>query len=173
MTASERIDAMVRDGLAPFLKTFGFRRRGNSFARKFTHGFDVFGLQKSPWGNQRATSFTVNLGICWPRAQAILGRPVDKMPFTKSHCTVFRRNGCVMRERRDFWWNVRGDTPLDSIQLDLLERIDRYVIPWFDWTHDIDHSLQLTREYQLTDFIAALEKVQEELTQHDERRVAQ
>ena len=168
MTASENIDTMVHDGLAPFLRTFGFRRRANSFARTFTHGFDVFGLQKSPWGNKQATSFTVNLGICWPRAQALLGRPVDKMPFTDSHCTVFRRIGDIMPEHRDFWWKVQQDTPLDSIQLDLLERIERYVIPWFEWAHEIDHSLQLTREYKLIDFIAALEKVKEELTRQDE-----
>ena len=47
MNASENIDTMVRSGLAPFMKTFGFRRRGNCFARAFAHGFDVFGVQKS------------------------------------------------------------------------------------------------------------------------------
>jgi len=167
MNASENIDAMVRSGLAPFLKTFGFRRRGNSFARPFAYGFDVFGVQKNPWGTKQATSFTVNLGICWPRAQGLLGRPIGGMPFTDSHCTVFRRVGWVMPERRDFWWRVKADTSLDSVQLDLLERVDRYVIPWFDWGHDITHSIQLAQEYKLIDFIAALEKVRAEIGQPD------
>jgi hypothetical protein len=165
MNASESIDAMVRSGLAPFLKTFGFRRRGNSFARAFAHGFDVLGVQKNPWGTKHSTSFTVNLGICWPRAQELLGRPIDRMPFTDSHCTVFRRVGCVMPERRDIWWHAKAETPLNSVQLDLLERVDRYVMPWFDWAHDINHSIQLAREYKLIDFIAALEKVREEIDQ--------
>lgn len=165
MNVSANIDAMVRDGLTPFLKTFGFRRRGNSFARTFAYGFDVLGLQKSQWGNREATSFTVNLGVCWTRAQALLGRSVDKMPFTNSHCTVFGRIGCVMPEHRDFWWKIQWETPLDSVQLDLLERIDRYVIPWFDWAHDINNSLQLTREYKLIEYIAALEIVKKELNQ--------
>jgi hypothetical protein len=164
MTASDKIDTMVDNSIAPFLKTFGFRKRGNSFARTFAHGFDVLRVQKSPWGDKQATSFTVNLGICWPRAQALLGRPVERMPFTDAHCTVFRRVGCVMPEHRDFWWKVHLDKPLDSAQLDLLERIDRYVIPWFEWAHDIDHSLELAREYKLIGIIAALEKVKEELT---------
>jgi hypothetical protein len=74
-----------------------------------------------------------------------------------------RRIGGVMPERRDFWWKVQCDTPLNSIQLDLLERTDRYVMPCLEWAHGINNSLQLTREYKLIEFIAALEKVKEEL----------
>lgn len=156
---------MVRNGLSPFLKTFGFRRRGNSFARPFTNGFDVLGVQKSPWGSKSSTSFTVHIGICWPRAQELLGRSVDRMPFSVSHCTVFRCIGHIMPEHQDFWWKVRADSSTDAIQLDLLERVERYVTPWFEWGHDIAHTLQLAQEYKLIKFIAALEKVRDELGQ--------
>jgi hypothetical protein len=68
-----------------------------------------------------------------------------------------------MPEQRDFWWKVRDDSSLDSVKLDLLERIDRYGVPWLDRGHDIGHSIQLTKEYGLIDFIAALEQVRAEL----------
>lgn len=165
MNASEGIDAMVRTGVAPFLKTYGFRRRGNSFSRAFAHGFDVFQVQKNPWGTKKATKFTVNVGVCWPRAQEFLGRPVHSMPFSSEHCTVFRRIGEVMPERRDVWWSAKADTPLDVVLLDLVERVDRHVIPWFDSAHDVNHSLQLAQEYQLIDFIAALESIRDEIGQ--------
>lgn len=164
MTAPESIDAMVRLGLAPFLKTFGFRRRGNSFARAFEHGFDVLAVQKTSWGTKTATRFTVNLGICWPRAQELLGRPVDGMPFSDARCTVFRRIGEVMPEHRDVWWIAKADAPLDAVQLDLLERVDRHVLPWFDWAHDINGSLQLAQDYGLIEAMAALETVKTEIT---------
>jgi hypothetical protein len=152
---------MVKDGVAPFLKTFGFTRRRNSFFRPFPGGFDVVGLQKSSWNDRKSAKFTVNLGVCWLEAQALLGRPVRGIPFSAdwASCTVHRRIGRVMPEQRDFWWNVSGTSDLGAVQLDLLERLDRYAIPWLDSAHDLERSIALCKENRFPKHEAALESL--------------
>jgi hypothetical protein len=167
MDAPHKIDQMVGNGVAPFLKTFGFSRRRNAFCRAFAHGFDLLGLQKSSWNDKKSARFTINLGVCWVEAQRLLGHPVKGVPFSADvqGSTVFRRIGDLMPEQRDFWWDVRSDGEVDAVQLDLLERLDLYAIPWLETAHDLERSIALSKEYRFPRHVAVLESLRSRIGQ--------
>jgi hypothetical protein len=81
------------------------------------------GLRENLYGK-----FTVNLGVFVPEVAEHYGAGAPKSFVREYHCCVRTRLAILGPERRDVWWDIRGDV---SIAQDLLRRITRDAMPFF------------------------------------------
>jgi hypothetical protein len=150
MEAIKEIDWLAAEVIAPVMKHHGFRRRRLAFSRPFPWGFDLFVLQKGSWNTHNDARFTINLGICWTKAQGLMGKPIKGVPFSELHCTVEERIGFLMSPPKDKWWVINQNRHVLGLPEEVLDSITRFALPWFETGHDIDTSIRLAqkRHYQ-------------------------
>jgi hypothetical protein len=157
------VQSILRSTIKPLLVRSGFQQKGNWFARPFEHGFDLLELQSNQFPPTGYSKVTFNLGVCWTRAEELMGRPVSGFHFSDDHHTVFRRLGEIMPQRRDHWWQLTPEIASGSGREKIRAVLEKTALPWFERAHRIDQSIALASEYSLTEFIAALERVKTEL----------
>lgn len=157
------VQSILRSAIKPLLVRSGFQHKGNWFARPFKHGFDLIELQSRQLPPAEHSKVTFNLGLCWTRAEELMGRPVAGLHFSDDHHTIFRRIGEIMPQRRDHWWKLTPEIVSGSGGEEIREVLEKIALPWFDRAHQIDQSIALASEYGLIEFIAALERVKAEL----------
>ena len=64
-----------------------------------------------------------------------------------------------MSPRKDRWWIVSKNHPVEEIQNDIVFKIEFMTFPWFEKTHDLEFSIELAKEYRHTKHIRALESL--------------
>lgn len=140
MTAeiNRSIDALVRDAIAPALKAAGFRKQGRTFRRSAGDAIHVVSVQGSKWNTGAEGKLTVNLGVYFPAAAALLERSshVTESP-SEADCLVRRRIGLLMPARQDHWWVIDKATNLVSLGGEIAAAWAQYGAPWLDPIPDL------------------------------------
>jgi hypothetical protein len=162
MEATKEIDWLAAEVVAPVMKQHGFKRRRFAFSRSFSWGFDLLVLQKGSWNTRSDARFTINLGICWTKAQELMGRPVKGFPFSELHCTVGDRIGFLMSPPKDRWWIISENRHVLDLPKEILDSITRFALPWFETGHDIDTSIRLAQKHHHQAAIRALNEFKHE-----------
>lgn len=80
MHASQLINEILSQYLAPLMKSHGFRKRAQRFWRDNGQVIDVLDLQKSQWNSFRHAQFTINLGLFWPAINAFSADRIRVLP---------------------------------------------------------------------------------------------
>jgi len=134
----DRIEHVVRTGLAPVLKKAGYRKTARTFRKSSESSTRVTNLQASWTNNGSEGRFTLNLGVYFPEAARIHGllRVTDEP--VESDCVVSQRIGFLMPGGRDHWWEVTELTDLDALAAQVAEAWERYGHAWLDEHTDIE-----------------------------------
>jgi hypothetical protein len=148
MEPTKLIDQIVSTHLKPALLAKGFRKQGSTFWRDRGEVIDVMTVQKSQWNDGQAARFTVNMGVYWKRIHELLGEPVKTIPPKEYQCTIRQRLGRLFSVTPEFpngldhWWEVNPATDLAATASEVVDRIERFGVPWLERLHDLEFALQ-------------------------------
>ena len=129
MGASEKLEAVVREQLEPWLDAVGFRRRGSAcFVRECDGGWQVIELTKNKWSTREHIEFLVDLGV----ALALLSDGDEE----------WRQRGwpreweCHLRHRivgaKNEWITVGRFTGRRRLAARVLAGVKSVGLPWLD-----------------------------------------
>jgi len=103
---AKKIDAIIKERLAPLLKNIGFKKKARNFYREFENRIELINVQSSKWNEGNEGQFTINVGVYYPEISEITDAlPVKGMP-KEYDCTVRERIGLLMPENKDKWWKI-------------------------------------------------------------------
>ena len=127
---SKRIDAIIREGLAPLLKKEGFKKKARNFYREYEDRIEVINVQASKWNEGAEGQFTVNVGVYYPEiAEVTDAIPVKGMP-KEYDCTIRERIGLLTPEKKDEWWKIDSSTNDYEVSERVSKQVKVLCIPW-------------------------------------------
>lgn len=153
---ARRIDRVIKDGLAPVLKSQGYRKDRRTFRRREVQGTRVVNVQGSQWNAEDEGRFTVNLGVYFPTVVPFLDWMRETERPTEGDCVVNERIGFVMPARLDHWWAVTSETDLSALAREVREAWEQFGAPWLDAHADLEAARTLAMHKNLPYWAAAV-----------------
>jgi hypothetical protein len=143
------ISSAVRSGLDPSLRELKFTKEGSHYRRWHAEYCCCIYVQLSQWNNRQKSTFTLDLGVFYPKLAECRGEVAQDKPTT-AYCQLRERIG-HLTIGRDLWWTVEPSTD----EVALAEELRGSVPPiekWFSQTPslgDLPASLEATENYWL------------------------
>lgn len=138
-TTQEAYTSLLRDHIAPALRSLGFKGSGASFTADRDGVIVNLGFERSRFGDRRETLIAVNLTVAsmddWARAREsfpfLPPRPAPNEGYLEQFGTGAwqDRVGLLMPGGRDRWWTLRTSTVLASLAEEIVSAIRHYGIP--------------------------------------------
>jgi hypothetical protein len=130
--SSRLVAAVVAIGLAPLLKSSGFRKHRHHFIRTGHAGTSHLEVQSSQWNSPDRTSFTINLWTYLPAIEAARGiEPIADAGRQKlAHCGV--RIGHLLPKPDDFWWLLHGEHDIERVATEVMVAVRDFGLPYLD-----------------------------------------
>jgi len=162
---SSLIDSIVREGLAPYLKETRFKKHTRTFTRDAGPCIQIVNMQASQSNDGSEGSFTMNLGVYYPRVAERRGA-VAKGSYPKEYDSTLRtRIGALLPTGRDHWWKIKTSTDASEVARVVGDTYRQYGEPWLEWATDLRAILPQVRKQ--TDLLLAA-AVALELGDHQE-----
>lgn len=131
VTAQEKFDELVRDGVWPFLRAQDFKRTKANFHRAVGDNWQVVNLQKSAWSDRDSVRFTVNLAVAFDRLRDGVHDWAEGKRPPESRCHLRERLGFLLRDE-DVWWDVDPRTDVAALADTINTALEQYALPWLD-----------------------------------------
>jgi hypothetical protein len=136
--AQEIYKRMLRDEVAPALRSVGLRGSSGRFAVPSTTHWEQLAFQKSHWNDRDSVAFTVDLSVIrrdvW--ASMIARDPwLGKEPSPTTHIgppAVQSRIGFLRPEGVDHWWELTTGRPVEPILDEVMRDLFCLALPWLD-----------------------------------------
>lgn len=136
--AQEVYKRVLRDEVAPALRTVGLRGSSGKFAVPSTTHWAQLAFQKSYWSDRDSVSFTVNVSVirrdAWASVVA-LDPWMGKEPSPTTHLgppAVQSRIGFLRNEGVDHWWELTTGQPVEPILDEVMRDLFCLALPWLD-----------------------------------------
>lgn len=126
----KEIDKVVKDAIAPILKSAGFKKSGRTFHRVRSESTVLVNVQASQFNDRNEGRFTINLGHYDPEIAQRLGMSALSGPPKEYQCTFSKRIGQLLPEGNDKWWIVTPGEDNSAISNDVTHAIQQYALPW-------------------------------------------
>jgi Domain of unknown function (DUF4304) len=134
---------MMNSAIAPLLKSHGFRRAGQQFNRTTNGYHEYFGFQKSVHNTKYEVSFTVNVGVHHPVAEAEHGaahqaayqRWGAELSYFSGHIYVVSTVGRLSDRLGDLtqdrvpWWTFRDRVEMEQAAHAVTTAITEVALP--------------------------------------------
>jgi len=135
---ANKIDAIIKESLAPLLKNNGFKKKARSFYREFDNRIELINVQASKWNQGSEGQFTVNVGVYYPEVSEITDAlPVKGMP-KEYDCTVRERIGLLTPGKKDKWWKIDSSSNDSTVSENVAKLVDELCFPWLEKMSDLD-----------------------------------
>jgi len=154
----KKIDQVLKDHIAPFLKAKNFRRKGRHFWRDHGRVIDTLNLQKSQWNDSGDARFCINLGLVWPEVDATFPHKREGPHPSADGSTVFIRLGGLITGR-DHWWEASSKTKVAELGTEIVRALTEYALPWLERGHDPKISCEYLERLKLTPRIEAFKRI--------------
>ena len=145
MTAQEKFDELLRDGVWPFLRERDFKRTKATFHRAVGDNWQVVNLQKSAWSDRDSAKFTVNLAVALDRLRDGLHDWGEGKRPPHARCHLQERLGFLLRDDEDVWWDIDPHTDVASLADTVNTALEQYAFPWLEARSTDDALLALMR----------------------------
>ena len=133
-TALERYKALLRDELAPALRSRGFKGSGTRYELPDPTHWLLVGFQSSKWSSADAVRFTVNLFVAdkseWAALAAEQGYPSRPSPNIWYSSGLGPLRLARLAFGRDDWWEVSSERSVAATVESVLGALDAHGIPW-------------------------------------------
>lgn len=136
MNALEKIDATLKGGVFLRFKELGFKKKGLLFYKELENGeiLHLVEVEKDPFNSKEKAGFSINFGVCIPEVCKILGSSnLPKIPDLLM-CVNFEFISTLAKKNI---WNVNTETDLEGLKGDVLTKIEKYIVPWFEEREDL------------------------------------
>jgi hypothetical protein len=120
---SKLIDELLKVHLKPAIIKLGFNSKSQIFFRRNHELIEIISLQKNKWNDSDRASFTINLGVYWPKVEEIFGNQYRTFPPKEYECTLRQRLGSLFNDGNDFWWDVTFGSKIELVGLEVVEKI--------------------------------------------------
>jgi uncharacterized protein DUF4304 len=134
VTARDEYDAMIREGIAPWLRERGFRKRRNRFRRSADPGWQEVDFQASQWGDRDDVRFTINLRVA-----------VTELMSADPGAHVEERIGALIGHGEDHWWAVDPTTDTAQLAAEMRGILEQRALPWLEARGSLERLLELAR----------------------------
>lgn len=135
---TQAIDTLISAHVAPFLKSHGFRRKGQRFARDQGDAIVVLEFDRWKYNEGSVGKFGVTLGVFHPAVSRMVdearpgwGEPFDARFPPVQDCLL---DECLMppEDRREHaqYWAVDADQPVEEVARWLLSAMESTALPW-------------------------------------------
>ena len=114
MDVREKFNELLK-ALTPFLKSYGYSRRGQNFRTRRGDNWGMLFFQKGKWNTKTQLEFTVSVGV--------FSRAIDRFfqdwekdtPPEWGYEHWSKRIGFLLPGRLDKWWVIDEDTDLPAL----------------------------------------------------------
>lgn len=126
----KHVEAILKNHLAPFFKSEGFRKKAATFWRSNGDFIEVASMQRSQFNDAWQGRFCFNLGVYWKPLQKFLNRTSSAVPPHYSECFFNQRLkkdvqlGC-------HWWRLESDTNSVTLGKEVVSDFQHYGLTWF------------------------------------------
>lgn len=135
---AKRIDAIIKEGLAPLLKKEGFKKKARNFYREHENRIELINIQASKWNEGKEGQFTVNVGVYYPEiAKVTDALPVNGMP-KEYDCTIRERIGLLSQENKDTWWEINSSSNDAEVSENVANQVKELCLPWLENMSNLD-----------------------------------
>lgn len=135
---TQAIDTLIAAHIAPFLKSQGFRRKGQRFARDTGEAIEVLEFDRWKYNEGNSGKFGVTLGVFHPAVSRMVdearpgwGEPADARFPPVQDCLL---NECLMppEDQREHaqYWPIDADNPIEEVAGRLLPALETAALPW-------------------------------------------
>lgn len=125
------IAAISKFAYSQEMKSLGFKRSGNHMYRPSADLFHGVHFQASQWGTSEQGEFTINLVVTSSILyEAWTGKPLPRNPATALF-PIQQRIGAIMPKHNDHWWSVSQTTDMKALELEILDTLTSYALPFF------------------------------------------
>jgi hypothetical protein len=140
-------DSIIRDTIAPFFKTLGFKKQGQNFARVTNDLFQCFNIQRSQWNSyESSVSFTFNFGFYNSEIRRIAWNKEDNLSFPKTtDCFLYSRVG-PFSHGRDHWYELNADSDNDQVALAIKNDLGNHVKRILETSKSLQELAQFVKE---------------------------
>ena len=129
---------ILNDTISPILKELSFKKRGINFYRKINDIIQLFSIQKSQWNDKENISFTFHVGFF---NETIYKVAWDKKMVPKTikeyDCFLSTKIG-QLSQRKDYWYELNENCPLDQLKQELKNELLLYVEPIFELYNSLE-----------------------------------
>jgi hypothetical protein len=134
-TAQTTYASMVKDHLAPRLRTLGLRGSGNTYLLPAEDSWALLGLQKSKWSTAEVVEFTINTTVVshqtWDSLR--LARPyLRERPSGNTFYgpeVWWKRIGQLMEFGEEQWWQVTAGEPVAELAEAVAFAVEQFALP--------------------------------------------
>jgi hypothetical protein len=135
---AKRIDAIIKEGLAPLLKKEGFKKKARNFYREHKNRIELINIQASKWNEGNEGQFTVNVGVYYPDiAKVTDALPVNGIP-KEYDCTIRERIGFLKPDKKDAWWKINSSSNDAEVSENVANQVKELCLPWLDKMSNLD-----------------------------------
>jgi Domain of unknown function (DUF4304) len=128
--SSEYIEQVVATGVAPYLKTLGFSRRGRRFLLADGLSTANVTVQASRWNTPSCTRFTLNLGRYFEAIERKM--PIVLEPSKQRPHHIGSRIGDLLPTRGDHWWSSSKDEDIPVVTSEVVAALRDYGMPYLE-----------------------------------------
>lgn len=124
----EQFKDILSNGIAPILKTAGFKKSGCNFHARAGEMDWCINIQKERWGfNDYTWQFTINIGVTWNDYTTSLFDKACDFPL-ESSCPIRARIGMFMG-KGDYWFVLRPNQDHLPVKEQICSTITEKVLP--------------------------------------------
>jgi hypothetical protein len=137
--AQSLLDQLAARAVTPIFRADGYRKAARNFRRRRERCIQVVNVQASQWGSANELRFTINLGVFYPEVHAlktfVAWQPSASGP-TESQCQLRARIGRLVPENRDLWWDLKKESDLGPVAVEVERVLRDYGRPWIEAVAD-------------------------------------
>jgi hypothetical protein len=134
MKTQEMFSALLKEKIAPNLRSAGLNGSGQNYSIKSDSHWALIGFQKSTSSSSLEVKFTINLYVVSKKEWEV-GREESSYFPSKPTANIRwrtgwnKRIGYLLAGNGDFWWSLTEKTDLNIISQHILESITEKAIP--------------------------------------------
>jgi len=128
--SSEYIDKVIATGVAPYLKTLGFSRRGRRFLLAGELSTANVTVQASQWNTPTCTRFTLNLGRYFEAIERKM--PIVLEPSKQRRHHIGSRIGALLPTHADHWWSISKEEDIPVVTSEVVAALHEYGMPYLE-----------------------------------------
>lgn len=150
---TKSIDAVIALGLAASLKAVGFRKAGRTWHKAIGEDYLIVNVQASSGNVGSDGKFTINLGVYNSEIAKLTGAATQEKP--KEYQAIIRERIGPISYGHDHWWEIHKNTDLSVVSADVVEKMEKYGLPWLDNHQSISSISQALKQQPSLQSVAA------------------
>jgi hypothetical protein len=131
--ARRELRAGLKKALNLLLQQHGFTADGFSWNRQTAGFVDVVEVQWGKVDTQEDYQFTLEAGVCWPKAYELTWEQPVPPKLLSAQCTVHERVGFIASDR-DQWWRSTEQSD-EAMIAEATEMVSAVLLPFWDRLH--------------------------------------